>query len=243
LFPALENPEHPWHEPVLAFLGRWDQAVGEVLDRFAQLPEPKRLLVLADHGFTSLTMEVDLNAWLREQGLLILDGPARHELDGRVISARSQAFALDPGRICLHTSRFGRGRVPPEQAATLGERIRAGLLRLHWQGQPVLREVLSWREAYPELLRDASAVTGSGRTLQLTDPAAPDLICIPNPGFSLRAKFDRAATFGMAERQGCHTPGDAFFHDSAGSRPTRVRDVGAEVLQHFTARGSIITGR
>ncbi len=250
LFPALENPAHPWHGPSLDFLCQWDELVGDVLNRFAALPEPKRLLVLADHGFTSLTMEVDLNAWLREQGLLVTDGSPCHELDAGIISAQSRAFALDPGRIYLHTSRFGRGRVTPDEAAILEERIRTGLTRLEWQGRPVIRDVLSWREIYPErALERTSDIPARGTSP--SDPAVPDLVCVPHRGFSLRAKFDQARVFGKEDRQGCHTPDDAFFYDSEPpdnqpgnqSGPKRVRDVGKLVLEHFGVDHKLILSR
>lgn len=240
LFPALEDPGHPWHGPSLDFLRRWDELVGDVLERFAALPDPKRLLVLADHGFTTLEMEVDLNAWLRDQGLLVVDGLPGHELDAGIISAQSRAFALDPGRIYLHTSRFGRGWVASDEAAGLTERIRTGLTRLKWQGRPVIRDVLPWRDLYPEQTLERTPGVAA-RDASPSDPAVPDLVCVPHRGFSLRAKFDQANVFGKEDRQGCHTPDDAFFYDSEPpgnqtgnhSGPKRVRDVGRLVLEHF----------
>lgn len=224
LFPALEQNSHPWREPCLDFLKKWDALIGEVLERFADLPGPKRLIVLADHGFTSLTMEVDLNAWLRQQGLLILKYAPENEWDCRHISPKTQAFALDPGRIYLHTSKFARGRLSDTRAFTLREEVRAALLALTWQGAPVMQTVFSGQELYPSA----------------AGPLVPDLVCVPQPGFSLRAKFDQAEIFGKAHRQGCHTANDAFFYDSAGAKPKRVRDVGREVLRHFLADARLI---
>jgi predicted AlkP superfamily phosphohydrolase/phosphomutase len=221
LFPALEDPGHPWHNHCLLFLKKWDAQIGEVLERFASLPEPKRLIFLADHGFTSLTTEVDLNAWLKQQRLLIQDQPPDNEQDCRHIGARTQAFALDPGRIYLHTSAFARGSLSATQAATLREKLRDLLLALTWQAAPVMQAVFNGQVLYP------GAVF----------PPAPDLVCVPNPGFSLRAKFDATEVFSKAHRQGCHTADDAFFYDSAGSKPQRIRDVGLEVLRHFQANG------
>ncbi|WP_045218821.1 alkaline phosphatase family protein [Desulfonatronum thioautotrophicum] len=242
LFPALEQADHPWHGPSMNFLRRWDDLVGDILERYDRLPEPKRLLVLADHGFTSLDMEMDLNAWLREQGLFYVDTAPRNELDGQAISAKSRAFALDPGRIYLHTPRFARGTIPPGEAAELARRIKAELLRLQWQGRPVIREVLSWQEAYPK-----GAALPHPMNRIPADPAMPDLLCIPHRGFSLRAKFDQPTTFSKADRLGCHTPDDAFFYDSqppqATPGPVRVRDVGRAVLEHFNAQDPLITLR
>lgn len=235
LFPALEDLGHPQRDACLAFMRRWDDLIGHVLDRFDRLPEPKRLIALADHGFTSLTVEVDLNAWLRQQGYLTLDAPPDHELDCSNISPRSRAFALDPSRIYLHTPRFSRGRVSPAEAPGLRESVRAGLLDLQWHGEPVIAEVLRAEELYPDL-REKSFPSA----LATHDPAIPDLVCVPRKGFSLRAKFDQTAIFGRADRQGCHTRDDAFFYDSKGTRPQRVRDVGRTVLEHFNALDSVI---
>jgi predicted AlkP superfamily phosphohydrolase/phosphomutase len=224
LFPALEDERHPRHEACLLFLKEWDSLIGEVLERYADLPEPKRLIVLADHGFTSLTVEVDLNVWLRQQGLLNLGHAPENEWDCRHITPQTRAFALDPGRIYLHTPIFARGRLTAAAAATLGQELRRELQALTWRGMPVMQAVLYGKELYP------------GAAL----PLAPDLVCVPNPGFSLRAKFDSVEFFGKAHREGCHTADNAFFYDSAGSTPLRVRDVGREVLRHFQADGPLI---
>lgn len=44
-------------------MAAWDELIGHVLARYDELPGPKRLVVMADHGFTTLEKEVDLNAW------------------------------------------------------------------------------------------------------------------------------------------------------------------------------------
>lgn len=235
LFPALEDPGHPQRDACLAFMHRWDELIGDVLERFEQLPEPKRLLVLADHGFTTLNVEVDLNAWLRQQGHLVQDTPPDHELDCSNISPRSRAFALDPSRIYLHTPRFSRGHVSLAEAPKLREAVRAGLLDLQWQGEPVMAEVLRAEELYPGLKEKHFPAV-----LATRDSAVPDLVCVPRKGFSLRAKFDQTSIFGRADRQGCHTRDDAFFYDSEGKRPQRVRDVGRTVLEHFNALDPVI---
>jgi len=222
LFAALEEPDHPLHPACLALVRRWDAAVGDFLDRFAALPGPKRLLCLADHGFTRLRTEVDLNAWLRQRGLLRLTGAPRSELDAAVAAPGSQVLALDPGRLHLLTpDRFPRGGLAPAQAADLAESLRRQLLDLRHEGQPVLRAVHRGAELYP----------GS------QSPHRPDLVCEPEPGFSLTAKLDRAEIFSRHGRTGVHTADDAFFYDSEGAAPRRVRDVGKLVLDFFGAGG------
>ena len=218
LFPALTDEDDPWHEPCLDLLMAWDGLIGAVLDRWQALPEPKRLVVLADHGFTALSIEVDLNAWLKDQGLLLLDGQARHELDCSSLSHATRAFALDPGRIYLHTrDRFRRGSLDPMSAASLQETIAAGLMGLRYDGEPVMKAVYRADELYPGT-RDAQR---------------PDLVCVPRPGFDLKAKFDRSAVFGFFGRRGTHLPEDAFFYDSTGERIERVREAGQAVEAFF----------
>jgi len=224
LFSAVEDQAHCQHQAVAAFLEQWDDLVGEVITRFEALPEPKRLLVLADHGFTALETEFDLNAWLRREGLLkVPAGPPvqEAELDASAMDSRSLAFALDPGRIYLHTrERFGRGGLSSSAASRLRAEIRDKLLCLTWEGEPVMDSVSSAEELYPG--------PQAAR--------APDLVCTPRPGFDLKAKFNRTQVFGRDERygrQGAHTAHGAFFYDSLGSQPRRVRDVGLLALETF----------
>ena len=95
---AIAHDDHPNHAACMAFMTDWDHALGAFLEKYDSLPDPKRLMVMADHGFTEIKTEVCLNAWLKEQGLLSLDGIPTDGWDASHISSESQAFALDPGR-------------------------------------------------------------------------------------------------------------------------------------------------
>lgn len=223
LWSAVTEDSHPLHADCLELLTLWDKLIGVFLERYAALPEPKRLLVLADHGFTGLRTEVDLNRWLVEAGLLRLLPPGRHgseaEWEAARIAPESAALALDPGRIHLHTRRaFGRGRLTDAEATRLAGEIREALLSLTFQGERVMEQVFLERELYP----------GTNGNM-----SPPDMLCLARPGFDLKAKFNRDAVFGRFGRDGTHTAGDAFFRDSAGSRPERMRDAGRLILSHF----------
>ncbi|HWR02387.1 MAG TPA: alkaline phosphatase family protein, partial [Humidesulfovibrio sp.] len=220
LFPAVQDAGHPLHGACLAFLREWDQLVGEVLDRFDALPEPKRLIAFADHGFCALETEVDLNRVLYEAGFLKFGRPARDEWDAGVIGDATRAFALDPGRIVLHRRvRFARGTVREEEAPGLLAELRQLLQGLTWQGRRVMKQVLDGRELY-----GADIGTGS----------APDLICVPEHGFDLKARFDRAEVFGHFGRFGMHCPDDVFFSDTQDDgRVMRLRDTGRLALLYF----------
>ncbi|MDQ7833888.1 MAG: alkaline phosphatase family protein [Humidesulfovibrio sp.] len=230
LFPAVERADHPLHEACLSFLREWDALIGEVLDRYDALPEPKRLLLLADHGFCTLELEVDLNRVLVEAGLLRLARLGVDEWDAGAIGEDTRVFALDPGRIYLHWQhRFTRGHVTKADAQPLLRDVKALLQGLTFQGRRVMNRVLEGQELY-----EGQAVGD-----------APDLVCVPEPGFDLKAKFNRTKVLGHFGRFGAHRPEDAIFGDSAGTgKPQRVRDVGRLVLEHFgidKPAGGIIT--
>lgn len=218
LFPALVEPYHPWRSEALRFMAAWDDVIGRFLSRYHDLPDPKRLVVMADHGFTTLTQEVDLNVWLRGQGLLHLSRQPADEWDAAAMGPATRAFALDPGRIYLHTrQRFARGSLSEAEAGRLGTELAECLPRLTWQGRKVIRHAHLGRDLYP----------GSQSLF------APDLVLVPEPGFDLKGKFGRTDLFGHFGRQGMHTAGDVFFYDSEGSRPRTPTEVGQAILEHF----------
>ncbi|BBD09991.1 alkaline phosphatase family protein [Desulfovibrio ferrophilus] len=217
-YPALSDPTHPLAPACENFIRKWDALIGEFLNMYEALPDPKRLIALADHGFTELITEVDLNTWLTEQGLLRLTGTHDHENDARAIASDSAAFALDPGRIYLHTrERFSRGGVTPTEVPGLLDRIRKGLMSLTFEGRPVIRTVHEREILYPGPMAGI----------------APELVAEPHPGFSLTAKFDSRSLFGFHGRHGVHCADDVFFYDSNGAAPRRLRDTGRLVLDFF----------
>lgn len=218
LFPALVEPCHPWRAEVLEFMAAWDQLIGQVLDRYDDLPGPKRLLVMADHGFTTLDQEVDLNVWLARHGLLHLARTPVSEWDTGAMAPSTRAFALDPGRIYLHSrERFAHGRLTPADTRTLRGELTRALTGLTWQGRRVIREVIPGQELY------------HGPRAGL----APDLVLVPEPGFDLKGKFGRTSLFGHFGRQGMHTRHDVFFYDSGHSPARTPSEVGQTILDSF----------
>lgn len=218
-FDAVTDTTHPLHTSCMELLTEWDVLLGYILDLYDRLPHPKRLMALADHGFTRLQTEVDINAWLRHNGYLHTASTAMQtELDATGVLPEARAFALDPGRIYLHTAqRFSRGRLNEAQAADTAHAIRSGLMALRYEGKPVIRAVHTADDLYNGPMR----------------PYAPDLICEAHSGFDLKAKFDRDQIFGFFGRSGSHTADDAFFYDSQGAAPRTLRETGQLVLKHF----------
>lgn len=219
---AVLHPENPQHLPCMQFLAEWDAAIGVFLDKYDALPEPKRLMVLADHGFTEIKTEVCINTWLKKQGFLTLSHAPRDEWDTTVISPESQAFALDPGRIYIHTETFGRGQVHTSTRPAIMEAIKEGLMSLTWNGERVMKQVYTGEELYPDS----------------TAGQIPDLICRTHSGFDLKAKFDRDEIFGLYGRTGTHTVDGAIFYDSNNSHPDQMRDTGKTILEYFNISDS-----
>lgn len=209
LLDALEDEKHILHSDCMGLLKSLDRAAGEVLSRFDDLPGPKRLMCVADHGFARLVTEVDINALLMAEGFLSLSRPSGNELDIACMHADSRAFALDPGRIYIHDrDRFARGRVDQVERSEVTRKVRESLQELKYQDQKVMDHVYTADEIYPG---------GVGMP--------PDILCVPKTGFDLKAKFDRREVFGRFGRTGTHCRDDVFFYDSDGYSPGRVRDV------------------
>lgn len=212
------HEDHLHHRKCMQFLADWDHAIGRYLERYDALPGAKRLLVLADHGFTEIKTEVCLNTWLKQHGYLSPGKAPANEWDASVVSRQCKAFALDPGRIYLNEEgKFGRGAATRNERASLVEQIRNGLTALTWNGERVMEQVHTREELYPGA----------------TSIQTPDLICQSRPGFDLKAKFDRTDVFGHYGRTGTHTVEGAIFCDTDGSRPASMRETGQIILDYF----------
>ncbi|HZL99600.1 MAG TPA: alkaline phosphatase family protein [Planctomycetota bacterium] len=140
-------PRHPGFDPEVSpahsqdIEGHYrnaDRLLGKVR---AALPPDTLLLVMSDHGFQSMTRQVQLNAWLRDQGWLALqegaDGrPARV---GAIIPSRPEQAPVDWSRTRAYgvgfnglylnlKGRESQGLVEPAEADALLDRIAAELL-------------------------------------------------------------------------------------------------------------------
>jgi len=207
---------HPLQERMLLFLKKVDAFLGLILERyFALAGKDKRLMLVADHGFTELKVEVDLNAFLAQQGFLTWARQARNEWDVQSIAKDSKALALDSGRIYLYP--FSKVK-----DFSLGLKLKEVLLQLEYKGEKVFSTIFLKEELYPRANFEHT----------------PDLVCIPASGFELKGKFDRREIFGHFGRRGAHREEDVFFWDSWGFKPRRTRDVGQEILHYF--EGSIL---
>ncbi len=143
LFWRFREPDHPANQgraarPDLAGIIedqyiRGDAVVGRALEH---ADDETLVIALSDHGFNSFRRCVDLNAWLRENGLLTLKAghdPGTHgdEFLQGIDWSRTKAYALGLTGLFLNIEgREGQGIVPPDEADRLKAEIASGLTGL-----------------------------------------------------------------------------------------------------------------
>jgi len=222
MYPAIFDKKNRFHSMVKEFFKKLDQIIGDIIDRYNALPDPKRMIVVADHGFCELITEVDINVILKNAGFLKLDGKSKTELDANVISDKSIAFALDPGRIYIHKKGiYSKGKVTDNDYPKVINDIKELLKEITYKNKKVFKEIYFKEEIYP----------GSNHI------DTPDILCVPNKGFDLKAKFNRNHVFGNYGRFGTHFYEDAIFFDSQDEKKAKkVRDVGNIIIEHFEKR-------
>ena len=188
LYEDYENDDE-LSEEFVKFYGRVDEVLGGIRER---LDDETTLIVAADHGFCTLDYEVDLNAWLREEGWqTIADGG--DSLDD--ITDDTRVYSLIPGRFYVNLEgREPEGAVPEEEYEETLEELEDALHALEDpDGDAVVERVVR----KDEIGEDA-------------DETAPDLVVIPTRGHDLKAGFDTdKGIFSKGARNGMHTFDDA----------------------------------
>ena len=127
---------HPARDPRIApahahdiehFYEDVDAVLGRVRER---LPEGTRLIVMSDHGFQPYTRKLNLNAWLRDRGYLVLKDDERTGRVGLedVDWSRSRAYGIGFNGLYLNLAgRESQGTVRREDADALLAEIAAKL--------------------------------------------------------------------------------------------------------------------
>jgi predicted AlkP superfamily phosphohydrolase/phosphomutase len=177
-------------------------------------------VILSDHGFSPLKREVNLNAYLKQCGLLQLDLSKEYY---EKISAGTDAFAMDPGRIYIHDKkRFPLGTIRPDQVGVAREKLKKTLFGLrNDEGNPVIASIFEKEEIY--------------KGPYLND--APDLVCIPNPGFDLKGNMRKEEIFTKDIFTGMHTWENATLIlpvDIQVSPPINVEFPAKVIIDYYT---------
>jgi predicted AlkP superfamily phosphohydrolase/phosphomutase len=236
------DPSNPVHDPVAdapftdAIIDRYiemDSVVGHVMDRLA---EDTTLVVMSDHGFTSLKRSMNLNTWLLENGYITLMNPRRRTgvpYFGNVNWARTQAYALGLNGLYINLrGREANGSVPLADRDQLIQEISEKLLAFidPATGEPAVTEVQLRDEAFHD---DGYLDIG------------PDMIV----GFAKGTRSDNASALGefsdeiifdndnkwSGDHEMDHTavPGVLFTSRPLGREVTSLKNLAAALLAEF----------
>lgn len=182
-----------------------DRIIGEFYDKFKENDEYE-LILLSDHGFVDLKMEVYINPILRNNGYFLTESHDTSSLEH--LSAEAKAFALDPSRIFIHLKgKFPRGNVNQNDY----HRVRHDIKRLFEEyrigNSNVIKKVFFKEEIYQGIRIDRAA----------------DIVLLSNPGFDLKAGFSKQVEYGKTHFPGMHCFDNALFYSSQpGLLPDRM---------------------
>ncbi len=189
-----------------AFYTKIDHFIGRVWEAVS---DTHSLLLLSDHGFTTLKKEVYLNRWLYDNGYLSFSGHLPQSL--KDMHPASKAYSLYPGRIYVNL--IGREKIGSVQAGVeyerLTERITQELTNLldPETGTPVIKSV----NRSTDVLMEKTVISGKGISQDGAGAYLPDLIAVPNEGYDLKGNLWHPRLFDKTHFNGMHTSDDAFL--------------------------------
>jgi predicted AlkP superfamily phosphohydrolase/phosphomutase len=208
-----ETGEH--YDAVMDFYRTLDDYLGQIR---AALDDEVTLVVVSDHGFTSLDYEVNCNEWLQQSGWL------EYETDDPAgladIADETRAYSLVPGRFYLNVEgREPRGCVSEDDYQAVRQELKEDLDTLVGPDETFVIERVETNE---------EAFRGDH------DEIAPDLVAVPADGFDLKAGFNGTdEVFTTTRRTGMHTFDDAALfidHSSARVTDADLYDVAPTIL-------------
>lgn len=232
--PAATDAERALHGKVIREMyKRMDGLVGRVMQK---LDRKTALFVMSDHGFKPFRRGVDLNAWLRDNGYLVLKNGARtteHAYLADIDWAKTRAYAVGlAGLFINQRGREEQGIVAPgEETRTLVREICGKLTGVRDDA----RNEVGVREAVPNTAVYRGPYTEN----------APDIIVGYNVGY--RVAWDAAigkcgeAIFSDNTKawSGDHcvhpelVPGVLFSNRKLGQAKANIIDLGPTILELF----------
>ncbi len=197
LWNAYEEEDHEHHTAFLDHFRQIDGVIGEIMDSKG---EEDLLVMLSDHGFEKLEMEVFVNYALTEHGFLSFENDSPSTL--KDISNNTRAFILDPGRIYLNDkSRFPKGSVLSNDRVQILNELEEVFNSLSIGGRKVIKQCHRREDIY------------QGPCVE----RGPDLVLTANPGFNLRGTLKPHTLYSNGTLSGKHTQDDAFLLVHGGS--------------------------
>ncbi len=219
-FDAALEEGHTYHEAFVRFYRELDQFIGDLVTSFRKsYGEEAFLMILSDHGFTSIKSEIYVNKFLQEAGFLKLkeDGQFYEKIE-----EGTKTFAMDPGRIYInYRDSYPKGAIDRKEGDQIREEVKEILHSLRDpEGNPVIDRIYAREEIYRGPLLEQ----------------APDLVCLPNDGYDLKGKLESESVFGNSVFTGMHTWHDALCISPPGvtwdGKPS-IEDLADVIMQYF----------
>jgi len=191
LWNAYEDPSHKYHEAVLNHFRQIDEVIGEI---HSKMNDDDHLLLLSDHGFEALNLEINLNYCLKENGFLTIQEGKEDNFTH--IGPTTTAFALDPSRIYVNLEgKYPEGSVKPQDKGRVIDDLISLFQSLEADGQKVVKAIHRGQEIYHGPYIDQ----------------APDLVLLANKGLNLRANIKAKQLIDKGIFTGKHSQEDAFL--------------------------------
>ena len=190
LWDAYLDRGHPLHYAFLEYYRQVDEAIGE-LNRL--IGEDTPLMVLSDHGMGPAKVSLNLNALLVKAGYLETREPA---IDHTSVKSGSRAFAAETNKMYLNSvDRFPAGSVTEEDREQTLCELRELLMGVFYKGQSVVKRVYTRDELY----------------VGPCSERGPDLVVLPDEGFSFKTCLQCDMLFQPDRLSGAHTDDNAFL--------------------------------
>jgi predicted AlkP superfamily phosphohydrolase/phosphomutase len=185
----------PYYDRYLEYFKSVDDEIGWIAER---LTDSDNLIMMSDHGMELIRSEVFLNTYLVNSGFLVLDDAEKKNFNS--IKKGTKAFALEPGRIYLnYKTRYPNGSVEFDERDNIISDLILLFESLTLNGERVIRDIIRREEIY------------EGESTAL----APDLLLVPNKGFSIRGRVGKEKLFESADAltlKGMHRGSDSFLY-------------------------------
>jgi len=192
LWDAYENTRNQYHDDFIEYFRLVDEAIGQIIESF---PENTALMMLSDHGMTTSGTAYNINTLLKEEGYLSVED--KTESNYNAIRANSRAFAAETNKIYLNTeARFPRGSVKSSERVDLEDEIRDLLTSVRIGGRRVVKTVFTKEEIFDGPYSSE----------------APELVALPEDGFSFKTGLFSKYLSTVDRLQGRHTEDDAFLY-------------------------------
>jgi len=188
---AYHDENHEYHSKFIDYFSQVDEEIGWIMDN---ADDDDNIIMMSDHGMVQIKTEVHLNTFLEKEGFLTL---SEEKKNYNSITADSKAFVMEPGRVHINfEGKYPNGSIKPDDRKTLSNELMNAFNSLEYNGEKVLADIKTKDELYQGKKFDE----------------APDLILIPNDGYSLRGTIGNEQIYGSDSiLTGMHKGSDAFL--------------------------------